>query len=80
MVTALVLIKAETGMERSIIEELRKIPEVTESHLLLGVYDISVKIKVAQQSDLAVVVSQKIRAVPGIIDTKTLPTMSFSSF
>jgi DNA-binding Lrp family transcriptional regulator len=79
MVVALVLIKTVTGHEREVMKGIEKIPEVTEAHLLLGVYDISAKIKVESNSDLAKVVSEKIRSLPGILDTKTLPVVSFQA-
>ena len=76
MVVALVLIKTESGKEREVLAEIRKIPEVTDSHLLMGMYDISVKIEVDEQRKLSLVVREKIRVIPGILETKTLPEMS----
>ena len=79
MVVALILIKTESGKERFVLEHIRKVPEVKDSHLLLGVYDISVKISVSETAELSKVVANKIRTIPGIVETKTLPAMSFSA-
>ena len=51
---AFVLIKATPGKERQIIDALMKIPEVTEVHIVPGVWDL-----------LAVVVSKKEVAIGG---------------
>jgi len=79
MVVALVLIKTDSRRERVVLEDLKKIPEVVEAHLLLGVYDLSAKIKVERQEDLSKIVADKIRRIPGISETRTLPAMAYGS-
>jgi DNA-binding Lrp family transcriptional regulator len=45
MPTAYVLINCDLGSEEEILQEIRKLPEVTEVSGVYGVYDIIVKIK-----------------------------------
>jgi DNA-binding Lrp family transcriptional regulator len=79
MLLSLVLIKAETGSERDVEEAVRLIPGVREAHLLFGVYDISVKIECENLEDLAHIVIDKIRQIPGVKETKTLPGVQYGS-
>lgn len=58
--------------EKSVFEELRNIPEITEVHPLFGEYDILVKMECADIDSLGGVVIRKIRSIKGVMDTKTL--------
>ncbi len=79
MLVAMVLIKADTGQEKRVLDEVLKIEGVTDGHLLLGMYDISVKVKAEGQEHLSKIVSSDIRKVPGVTETRTLPTVSFGT-
>jgi DNA-binding Lrp family transcriptional regulator len=79
MLVSLVLIKAETGEEREVEAEVRKISNVREAQLLFGVYDISVKIECENLEELTDIVINKIRQIPGVKTTKTLPGVQYGS-
>lgn len=79
MLVSLVLIKAETGKERDVESEVRKIFGVREAHLLFGVYDISVKVECKNLEELTDIVINKIRRIPGVKETKTLPGVRYGS-
>lgn len=79
MLVSLVLIKAETGKERGVEEEVRKIRGVREAHLLFGVYDISVKVECKNLDELTHIVIDEIRQIPGVRETKTLPGVQYGS-
>lgn len=79
MIVSLVLIKAETGEEREVESEVRKIPSVREAQLLFGVYDISVKIECENLEELTDIVINQIRQIPGVKTTKTLPGVQYGS-
>ena len=58
--------------EKSVFESLKNVPEVIEIHPLFVEYDILVKIQTPDIDTIGEVVIKKIRALKGIVDTKTL--------
>jgi len=66
------LISVSPMKEQSVFDAISKIPEVVEIHPLFGEYDIIAKIETKDFDDIGSVVIKKIRAVAGVIDTKTL--------
>jgi DNA-binding Lrp family transcriptional regulator len=59
--------------EKEVYDTLRnKIPEITEVHPLFGEYDILVKINCDDIDVIGEIVIKKIRALKGVMDTKTL--------
>jgi len=58
--------------EKEVYESLENIPEVAEVHPLFGEYDILVKIKCDDIDEIGQVIIKRIRALTGIVDTKTL--------
>ena len=58
--------------EKTVYEQLSKIPEVVEVHPLFGEYDILVKIQSTDIDSIGNIVINKIRSIQGIMDTKTL--------
>ena len=79
MFVSLVLIKTETGKETNVEENIQKIQGVREAHLLFGVYDISVKVECKSIDELTHIVIDKIRQIPGVKETKTLPGVQYGS-
>lgn len=79
MLVSLVLIKTETGTERNVEREIRKIKGVREAHLLFGVYDISVKIECENLEELTKIVIDDIRQIGGVKETKTLPGVRYGA-
>jgi DNA-binding Lrp family transcriptional regulator len=58
--------------EKTVFETLKNVPEVIEIHPLFGEYDILVKIECSDIDQIGEVIIKKIRALNGIVDTKTL--------
>lgn len=79
MFISLVLIKTEIGKETEVEEQIHRITGVREAHLLFGVYDISVKVECNSIEELTDIVINKIRRIPGVKDTKTLPGVQYGS-
>lgn len=79
MLVSLILIKTETGTERDVESEVRKVHGVREAHLLFGVYDISVKVECKSLEELTHIVINEIRQIPGVKETKTLPGVQYGS-
>jgi DNA-binding Lrp family transcriptional regulator len=61
MVEAYVLVNSENGSEKTIIEDLRAIPEVLEAQFISGVYDLIVKIKADDMQSLKTIMTRKLR-------------------
>jgi len=53
-------------------KRLRAIPEVVEHHPLLGEFDFIAKIESDEYTDLSKIVTEKIRTIPAITNTRTL--------
>ncbi|QOJ78142.1 Lrp/AsnC ligand binding domain-containing protein [Infirmifilum lucidum] len=75
MATAYVLINCDIGKERAVLEELKKVPGVIEANLLYGVYDIIVKIVGKDDKEVREVVLTRIRMLPGVRRTLTMPVV-----
>lgn len=72
MPQAYVLVNAEVGEVRRILEEIKKIAEVSEAYTVAGPYDIVVKFKADRFEQVAEGVTQKLHAIKGITNTVTL--------
>lgn len=71
LITAYIMMKAELGSEEKVLVTIEKFPEVIETYVLYGVYDILVKVTVSDQEDLNRLVTQKIRGTQNIKNTIT---------
>ena len=58
--------------EKKVYKTLKNIPEVVEVHPIFGEYDILLKIECPDIDSIGNVVINKIRAIKGVMDTKTL--------
>jgi DNA-binding Lrp family transcriptional regulator len=67
-----VLINATPGYEQKALNKLTKLPEIVESHVVSGEYDIIAKLKVDDLESLTNIVTTKIRSIEGVNDTRTL--------
>jgi len=72
MVNAVVLIEAEADKITDLAEQLVEIDGVPEVFSVAGRYDLVAIIRVAENQDVADVVSSKIRHLDGIAKTETL--------
>lgn len=79
LVTAVVLVKVETFKEKKVFSELQQIQEVKDLHQILGMYDIYIKLECDSYEDISMVVLEKIRNIPGVVDTRTLPEAKFAT-
>lgn len=72
METLYILINCDLGSEVEIINELMKIPEVSEVRGTYGVYDIFVKLQDDSRENLENIITHKIRRITKIRSTVTL--------
>lgn len=69
--TGYVLIQADPGANKRVVEQLRKLDEVTEAHMTFGPYDVVAVVKFKDLADMGDIIDRKIQPVPGIVDTLT---------
>lgn len=77
MAIGFVLISTAPAKEHDVYNELLKIPEIVELHPLFGEYDLIAKVEAEDFNTLGEIVIDKIRTIPGVIDTKTLTGIKF---
>ena len=67
-----VLLNCDLGAEEFIVEELRKIPQVSQAYITFGAYDIIAEINADSQEHFDETVSLKIRRLARVVSTMTL--------
>ncbi|HNP36859.1 MAG TPA: Lrp/AsnC ligand binding domain-containing protein [Woeseiaceae bacterium] len=72
MVTAIVLISAETKQIPDLANRIAEMSGVSEVFSVAGRYDLVAVVKVARNEDLADVISDKMRHLEGIVATETM--------
>ena len=72
MATAFVMINTEIGSESEVLEELKAIPEIKETYLVYGVYDIIARIETETMQELKDAMSLKIRRLDKVRSTLTM--------
>lgn len=78
MVTAFVLIRAEPRRIAALATELADVPGVAEVYSTAGEADIVAIVRVAEQEELADVVTGRLAGLEGILETRTL--IAFRAF
>lgn len=68
---AFVLIKARPSSADRVLKETQTIPEVTESYMVTGIYDIITKVNVEDLKKLGEVVAEKLHSLDGVSSTIT---------
>ena len=61
----------QASLYNSVMDELRKIPEITQCHFTTGNYSVSIKIFARDNEHLKTVLTDKIQVIPGIARTET---------
>jgi DNA-binding Lrp family transcriptional regulator len=75
---AFVLINAEIGAEREVLEVLKAIPEIKEAHTLYAPYDIIARVEAGTVEELKDVLVLKIRRLDKVRSTLTMIVMGYS--
>jgi DNA-binding Lrp family transcriptional regulator len=68
---AFVFINVNSGSETEVANKLREVPEVKETYLVYGVYDVVLKIEADSVEHLKEVLSWKVRKLNNIRSTLT---------
>ncbi|MAU85190.1 MAG: AsnC family transcriptional regulator [Euryarchaeota archaeon] len=72
MSSGYVLVNVEPGSESDVYKVALLLDCVTDANLLFGDYDLIVKIEASSMGEIARHVVESIRAIPGVVNTKTL--------
>ncbi|MDH3273431.1 MAG: Lrp/AsnC ligand binding domain-containing protein [Gammaproteobacteria bacterium] len=72
MVTAIVMIKAETSRIPELANQITEMDGVQEVFSVAGRVDLIAIVKVARNDDLADVISDRMRHLEGIVETETM--------
>ena len=72
MITAVVLIKAQTDRVTALAEQMAELEGVSEVFSVAGQYDLVALVRVRENEDLARVISDRMRKLPGITGSETL--------
>jgi len=72
MVTAIVMIKAETSRIPELANQITEMSGVQEVFSVAGRVDLVAIVKVSRNEDLADVISDKMRHLKGIVETETM--------
>ncbi|HEX2228583.1 MAG TPA: Lrp/AsnC ligand binding domain-containing protein [Candidatus Binatia bacterium] len=72
MLNAIVLLNTERDKTNKVAEALVEVEGVSEVYSVAGRYDLAVIVRTSDNDQLARVVTERIRAVPGITTSETL--------
>ncbi len=72
MTTAYVLFSCDLGFDAEIIDEIKQVEDVKETHVVFGAYDIVVKLESANVENLRDIITWKIRKLNKVRSTLTL--------
>ncbi|MBQ8047742.1 MAG: Lrp/AsnC ligand binding domain-containing protein [Prevotella sp.] len=66
------------SMYKTVVEQLREIPEVVESHFTTGPYTMLVKLYARDNEQLMDLLNNKLQTIPGVMSTETLISLEQS--
>jgi DNA-binding Lrp family transcriptional regulator len=72
MTANFVLIKTKPGQECEVYDKLKEVQEVIDFQQLFCDYDLIAKLEANDLDEVSSIITDKIRNIKGIIDTKTL--------
>ncbi len=69
---AFVLMNAELGAEKDLINRIKSVPNVVEVHVVYGVYDIVAKVEAESSDKLKETITNSLRTLENIRSTLTM--------
>lgn len=75
MVIGYILVNTRPNMEKRTYLSLKGLKETQEIFPLFGEYDLIMRMEARNFEELGSFVIKKVRSLPGVIDTKTLPAV-----
>jgi len=80
MSRAFVIIRCNRSNESQVIGDLKKIPEIIESSILIGSFEIICKAVAPSYGDISDIITNKIRKIPNVKSTITLNMIENQGF
>jgi DNA-binding Lrp family transcriptional regulator len=77
MIRGFVMVQCKTGFEQNAYKKLKGFKWVDEVHPLFGEFDFIMRVSAEDPNNLARYIIEDVRAIEGIIDTKTFLEASF---
>ena len=71
MTGAYLLVNTQSGKDRSVLEELKKIEGVSQAHICTGLHDIICYIEEADLKTMGEILISKVRSIDGVTKTVT---------
>ena len=72
MPSAYVMISTELGSEEKVVKALKTLPQIKETYIVYGIYDLITKVEFTDRQELNDIIIRKIRGTPRIRNTITL--------
>jgi len=72
LISAYVLAKVETGEDRGVLRDIKKIPGVNKVSMTFGTYDLCIEVSFETMEELDEFVFDKLRKTPKITQTVTV--------
>jgi len=72
LVTAYIMCKMQVGMDEQVVAEIKKLEQIKEAATTYGAYDLVIKVNFRIIEDLDRFLFEKIRRIPGIIETSSM--------
>ncbi len=69
---AYVMVSTEIGSEKQVVKDLETLPQIRETYMVYGIYDVITKVEFADRNELREIIIRKIRGIHGIKNTITL--------
>ncbi|MCU0798412.1 MAG: Lrp/AsnC ligand binding domain-containing protein [Candidatus Thermoplasmatota archaeon] len=70
-----ILVNTRSNMEKITYMKLKGLKETQEIYPLFGEYDLILRVEARNFEELGTFVIKKVRSLPGVLDTKTLPAV-----
>jgi anthranilate phosphoribosyltransferase len=74
MITVYVLVRIKPGLDRKVLQKVRKMPQVKHAVTVYGEYDLLMKIEVESTDKLDSFIFDTVRTISGVESTTTLIT------
>ena len=72
MISAIILVNTDLGSQDKVIENIKLVEGVEETHALYGVYDLLIKIKAISFDKLKEIIKLRIKQLAGVTSSLTL--------
>ena len=71
MVHAFVMLKTDVAASESLLAEIRRLPAVSEAHIVAGEYDLIIELTTDEVYEVMQSTATDIQSLDGVLETKT---------